>query len=90
MAVQVVKRAASAAEASFGDSMPIVGTKRSVRDRLGRGAEDGYLQNGSLFNGNSKRCVIYRLRKPMSTLLCCFSGSRLIVSLIRIDILCIF
>ena len=53
-----MKKAASAADVSFGDLIPAVGTKRSVRDRLGRSNEDGHLQNGILFNGNSKRYVI--------------------------------
>ncbi|PON46562.1 Mitogen-activated protein kinase kinase kinase [Parasponia andersonii] len=53
---QVVKREASASDISFNDSMPAVGTKRSVRDRLGSSSSgDGYVGNGSLYNGSIKR-----------------------------------
>ncbi|XP_062111796.1 uncharacterized protein LOC133823190 isoform X2 [Humulus lupulus] len=52
---QVVKREASGSDISFGDSMHAIGTKRSLRDRLGSSSGAGYFGNGSLFNGNSKR-----------------------------------
>lgn len=61
MVLQVVKREASGSDISFNDSVPAVGTKRSVRDRLGSSSSsgDGYLGNGSLHNGSSKRCVTF-------------------------------
>lgn len=57
MVLQVVKREASESDISFNDSMPAIGTKRSVRDRLGSSSGDGYFVNGTQYNGNSKRCV---------------------------------
>lgn len=51
---QVVKKAASGLDISFDESLPAVGAKRSVRDRLGSSG-DGHLLNGSVFNGSSKR-----------------------------------
>ena len=55
--LQVVKKAASGLDISLDESLPAVGAKRSVRDRLGSSG-DGHLLNGSVFNGSSKRCVI--------------------------------
>lgn len=51
---QVVKKAASGLDISLDESLPAIGAKRSVRDRLGSSG-DGHLLNGSVFNGSSKR-----------------------------------
>ncbi|KAB1207817.1 hypothetical protein CJ030_MR7G024832 [Morella rubra] len=46
---QVVKRPAQVSDVSYADSIPAVGTKRSVRDRLGSNA-DNFLSHGSDLN----------------------------------------
>lgn len=50
--IQVVKRPAQVSDVSYADSIPAVGTKRSVRDRLGSNA-DNFLSHGSDLNKRS-------------------------------------
>ncbi|XP_017970528.1 PREDICTED: uncharacterized protein LOC18609362 isoform X3 [Theobroma cacao] len=51
---QVVKRAGPASDVDFSDSLPVAGSKRSVRDRLGSNV-DGSLLRGNQLNNKRQR-----------------------------------
>jgi len=53
--VQVVKRGGQVSDLSYADSLPVAGTKRSVRDRLGSNVDSSVLHGNKLDN---KRCVL--------------------------------
>lgn len=53
--IQVVKRGGQVSDLSYADSLPVAGTKRSVRDRLGSNVDSSVLHGNKLDN---KRCVL--------------------------------
>lgn len=50
----MVKRAGPASDVDFSDSLPVAGSKRSVRDRLGSNVDGSLLRGNQL---NNKRYV---------------------------------
>lgn len=55
-----MKRDQSAADVSIPSSFPTVGTKRSVRDRIGNDTDSSLWRGSEL--SNNKRCVCYSVR----------------------------
>ncbi|CAI9775410.1 unnamed protein product [Fraxinus pennsylvanica] len=62
---QVVKRSGSTVDSSFADSQPAVGSKRSVRDRLGSNV-DLSLQVNKRMRGNGSLLMVWMLLRSTS------------------------